>query len=146
MQQMNLKGKDHSLRFYRYGLTIQYRGCFDIAREVFDEAVKHFSSELSDDSYKFSTVESAKSLKGVYDTVINAKDRYEASRLKGGAYKWLSRLAPKIRFYGNIMDVLMQHHPEYVALAWGAMKFMLVVRCANTLKRRASADNLLGFY
>ena len=25
------------------------------------------------------------------------------------------------------MDVLVQHHPEYTALAWGAMKFVSVV-------------------
>jgi len=26
------------------------------------------------------------------------------------------------------MDVLVQHHPEYVSLAWGAMKFIFGVR------------------
>ena len=30
-------------------------------------------------------------------------------------------------YYGNIFDVFAQHHPEYVALAWGAMKFLFVV-------------------
>jgi hypothetical protein len=29
-------------------------------------------------------------------------------------------------YYANIFDVLAQHHPEYVALAWGAMKFLFV--------------------
>ena len=49
------------------------------------------------------------------------------------------------------MDVIVQHHPEYVALAWGAMKFlfkvsdpkmhalmleeMIVVRRSSTMRR-----------
>ena len=28
---------------------------------------------------------------------------------------------------GKVMDVLVQHHPEYVALAWGAMKLIFGV-------------------
>jgi len=42
-------------------------------------------------------------------------------------------------YYGNIFDVLAQHHPEYVALAWGAMKFLLVV----SLFWGERSDNLL---
>ena len=41
--------------------------------------------------------------------------------------KWLSKLSTRVNFYGNIMDVLVQHHPEYVALAWGGMKCLFVV-------------------
>lgn len=33
--------------------------------------------------------------------------------------------------YSNVLDVLVQHHPEYVSLAWGALKFVFVV--SNTL-------------
>ncbi|KAH7125898.1 hypothetical protein EDB81DRAFT_201955 [Dactylonectria macrodidyma] len=29
-------------------------------------------------------------------------------------------------FYGQILDVIAQHHPEYVSLAWGTIKFLLV--------------------
>ncbi|KAF4451241.1 hypothetical protein FALBO_16362 [Fusarium albosuccineum] len=29
-------------------------------------------------------------------------------------------------FYGQILDVLVQHHPEYVSLVWGAFKFLLL--------------------
>lgn len=31
------------------------------------------------------------------------------------------------------MDVLVQHHPEYVALAWGAMKLLFVVSLPDHL-------------
>jgi len=30
-------------------------------------------------------------------------------------------------YYGVIMDTLSQHHPEYVSLAWGAIKFLFIV-------------------
>ncbi|PVH93015.1 hypothetical protein DM02DRAFT_677122 [Periconia macrospinosa] len=31
--------------------------------------------------------------------------------------RWLTGLSDKILFYGNVFDVMVQHHPEYVALA-----------------------------
>jgi hypothetical protein len=40
---------------------------------------------------------------------------------------WRS-LSATISHYGAIMDVLVQHHPEYVSLAWGAFKFLFLVR------------------
>jgi hypothetical protein len=30
-------------------------------------------------------------------------------------------------FYSQVLDALAQHHPEYVALVWGTLKFLLVV-------------------
>lgn len=35
-------------------------------------------------------------------------------------------------YYGGVLDALSQHHPEYVALAWGAVKFVLMVRIRST--------------
>lgn len=40
---------------------------------------------------------------------------------------WLTGLSEKLLYYGNIFDTLAQHHPEYVALAWGTLKFLFVV-------------------
>lgn len=40
---------------------------------------------------------------------------------------YLADLSIKVVYYGNILDVLMQHHPEYVALAWGSFKLAFVV-------------------
>ena len=41
--------------------------------------------------------------------------------------KRLTDITAVLSFYGNVMDMLVQHHPEYVSLAWGAMKFLIVV-------------------
>ena len=42
-------------------------------------------------------------------------------------------LSEKLLYYSNVFDVLAQHHPEYVALAWGTLKFLFIV-CAVTLR------------
>ncbi|KAF7534382.1 hypothetical protein G7054_g6263 [Neopestalotiopsis clavispora] len=49
-------------------------------------------------------------------------ERRNSSKVK----LWLQKLSSKINYYGNIMDVLVQHHPEYVSLAWGTFKFLFV--------------------
>ena len=64
----------------------------------------------------------------VQSAVADAKARYVAGRQNNNVSIWLSKLSTRISYYGNIMDVLVQHHPQYAALAWGAMKFLFVVR------------------
>jgi hypothetical protein len=62
-------------------------------------------------------------------------------RVAGGAAVWadnhatideiwitVQQVSCRIMYYGKVLDVLAQHHPEYVALAWGAMKLVLMVR------------------
>lgn len=60
------------------------------------------------------------------DAINTAKKNYD-SKPSSKARKWLSILSSKVTYYGSIMDVLVQQHPEYVSLAWGAMKFLFVV-------------------
>ena len=59
--------------------------------------------------------------------VLDAKSRYDQTHQNKKVGKWLSRFSSGVQYYGNIMDVLVQQHPEYVSLAWGAMKFLFVV-------------------
>lgn len=33
-----------------------------------------------------------------------------------------------------IFDVYAQHHPEYVSLAWGTMKFLFIVSLSSILR------------
>ena len=49
------------------------------------------------------------------------------SRFRAQARVWLTRLSEKLVYYGNIFDVMAQHHPEYVSLAWGTFKLLFVV-------------------
>jgi hypothetical protein len=76
------------------------------------------------------------SVKDVVAVVETAKKDYEDnSRQQKHAdmRQSLERLSSRIMYYGKVMDTLAQHHPEYVALVWGAMKFVLMV-CQTMLK------------
>ncbi|KAF2103667.1 hypothetical protein NA57DRAFT_8357, partial [Rhizodiscina lignyota] len=48
------------------------------------------------------------------------------SKAQAKARMWLTGLSEKILYYGNIFDVLVQQHPEYVSLAWGTFKLLFV--------------------
>ncbi|PVH93721.1 hypothetical protein DM02DRAFT_732948 [Periconia macrospinosa] len=48
------------------------------------------------------------------------------SKGKAKVRVWLANLSETITHYGNIFDVLAQHHPEYVSLAWGTFKLLFV--------------------
>ncbi|CAI9636955.1 unnamed protein product [Alternaria burnsii] len=97
----------------------------NIAAESYKLATLHFGSELTQDKRKVEFAERSTTLQGLEDVVKTARDNYASSRNKKAA-KWLERFSSRIIHYGNIFDVLSQHHPEYVALAWGAMKFLFV--------------------
>ncbi|KAI0908787.1 hypothetical protein F4823DRAFT_597280 [Ustulina deusta] len=56
-------------------------------------------------------------------TILEARSKYE-SRPNSKAYTWLEKLSGRVAYYGATLDVLVQHHPEYVSLAWGAFKFL----------------------
>jgi hypothetical protein len=61
--------------------------------------------------------------------VLDAKRKYDASSgTKKKVQKALDKFSAQFMYYGAVLDVLAQHHPEYVALAWGAVKFVFVVR------------------
>jgi hypothetical protein len=64
----------------------------------------------------------------VEQAVTLAKQKYESKSPKSKARRWLSSCSTRLMYYSVIMDTLSQHHPEYVSLAWGAMKFLFIVR------------------
>jgi hypothetical protein len=101
----------------------------DPAKETFDEAIALFGAALSKDNSEAPWLSNSKatSLKDVLDCVIDAQAEYENRKQKSRLRESLSKLAERVHHYGNIMDVLVQQHPEYVALAWGAMKLLFVV-------------------
>lgn len=81
-------------------------------------------------------------MKDVEAAVLAAQDKYERGNKKPKMQTWLGRCASRIVHYGNIMDVLVQHHPEYVSLAWGTMKFLFVVSLHHAYCSQERADPL----
>ena len=62
------------------------------------------------------------------DLLRAAQDNYQGSSAQQcKARKWLVALSERVTYYGQIFDVLVQHHPEYVSLAWGTFKFVFTV-------------------
>lgn len=68
----------------------------------------------------------AASLQDVEKAVLDAKARYE-NKKQSKVRSYLADFAKRVNYYGKIMDMLAQQHPEYVSLAWGAMKLLFVV-------------------
>jgi glycogen debranching enzyme len=63
----------------------------------------------------------------VLATIQSAQANYAKRRDGSQARESLTQLSEKLMFYTGVMDVIVNQHPEYTALAWGAMKFLLIV-------------------
>lgn len=98
----------------------------NIGEEAFQEALATFAAELNFNPEKVSFASKTTSSTDVLDVVCEAQLKYQSSKTTK-AWKWLNRVSQGVVYYSNIFDVLVQHHPEYVSLAWGAMKFLFVV-------------------
>lgn len=75
---------------------------------------------MSNSTQNYTNIDEIRSL------VQDSLDRYSNEHRFPKARKWLSRTLAILHHYANIFDVFVQHNPEYVALAWGAMKFLLM--------------------
>jgi hypothetical protein len=67
----------------------------------------------------------------VQEEIKKAQEKYHLRAKDSRTRKWLSRFSSGVLYYGQIMDVLVQHHPEYVSLAWGTTKLLFVVSSRN---------------
>lgn len=118
-------------------LNLQATPGSDPAEEAFQEAVLVFQLDPHVQS-KFSSVRRLRSLNDLEAILNEARSKYERQHRDSRAGKWLSKLSARISHYGRVLDVLVQHHPEYVSLAWGAMKFLFIVsRIDQTFVRYA---------
>lgn len=98
----------------------------DPAHEAYSDAVKLFNQNLTKDECKRIWLENKTDLQSVQEAVKSAKEIWEApTNLK--ARKWLARFSERVMHYGKVMDTLANYNPEYCALAWGTMKFLLMV-------------------
>ena len=71
-------------------------------------------------------VKQATTLKDLEHVVNTVRSDYESSR-NHRLRRWLERFSSRLMHYAKVFDVLAQHHPEYVSLAWGAMKVLFIV-------------------
>ena len=101
----------------------------DIVQEAYDAANICIRAEFKDSPDVTAILSGpARSIDDVQRLVEEAQTRYHDSSKDSKVLKWLRRASSRITYYGQVLDVLAQHHPEYLALAWGTMKFILIVR------------------
>ncbi|KAF6811845.1 hypothetical protein CMUS01_13184 [Colletotrichum musicola] len=82
--------------------------------------------ELTADEYQDIQKVGHNSLKDVQTAVGAALEEYQ-KRTKGQKVRaWLASCSSRVMYYGAIFDTFAQHHPEYVSLAWGTLKFLFV--------------------
>lgn len=102
----------------------------DIAAEAYADALRYLDAEFQGNPKALqwlSTVAST-TLSDVLATSQEAEARYsQATQNKRSIKAWLQGLSKRIMLYGQVLDTLAQHHPEYVSLVWGVVKFVLMV-------------------
>ncbi|KAL8385526.1 hypothetical protein RB599_007402 [Gaeumannomyces hyphopodioides] len=106
----------------------------------------HFerSSSLSDQEKKL--VGGSCSIEDVQQVVAGLVTKYASKNDSSKTRRWLQRTSETICHYGAVLDVFVQHHPEYVSLVWGAFKllFSSVVNHAETLKLLAKSTSQIA--
>ncbi|CAD6593390.1 MAG: hypothetical protein ASARMPREDX12_007126 [Alectoria sarmentosa] len=106
--------------------------------EAFRKAKEIFTDEAGLDASRRGLWETETSMLDVHRELLRAQDVY-VSNAQCKARKWLVALSERITYYGQIFDVLVQQHPEYVSLAWGTFKFvfMAVLNHQEIIKKLA---------
>jgi hypothetical protein len=105
-------------------MLISPSGQVDVA---FQEAKKAYVDVLKRDPQKVKFLQDQTKLQDIVSIVTSLRDNYSRKQQDSKAKRWSLALSSRINYYGCIMDVLVQHHPEYVSLAWGTMKLLFVV-------------------
>ncbi|KAF2833902.1 hypothetical protein CC86DRAFT_312074 [Ophiobolus disseminans] len=119
----------------------------NIAGEAYVKAAEDLENEIRVAGCTAMWAKSHATIEDVRTTVQKVKVQYDnASKDHTGARVWLEKLSSRIMHYGKVFDTLAQHHPEYVALAWGAMKLVLmgVIERATLLEELATAFVSIG--
>jgi hypothetical protein len=98
-----------------------------IAQTAYDEALQNFKNGLGSKG-DVSWLNGQTTMAGILSVVEQARsnafsDNSKWSKISEG----LNAISSRIIYYGGVLDALSQHHPEYVSLAWGAIKFVLMV-------------------
>lgn len=117
---------------------------------IFNKALAEFSLEFSKDGKQKEWVidSTCSNFESVLASVEEARVHYEEQKGDSTIRKGLVQLSEKLYNYSNIMDVLLSQQPKYSALAWGAMKCLLLVSIpmASTICPGSSELKILDSY
>lgn len=100
---------------------------FEPAQVAYNEALAIFKHDLTKDPSKVRLADellTTSTFDDVFREVLKAKSRCESASRAPKLRECLEAFSQRVLHYSSVMDVLVQHHPEYVSLVWGAMKFI----------------------
>jgi hypothetical protein len=125
---LSAAGQEQARSSYFQAAESNFNRNRDIAAEAYKCAVQRLKAEVGVSLNAHVPIDNKASLQDVQNVVEVAKRKYEdASKEHTGTRKVLENLSVRVLHYSRIFDTLGQHHAEYVALAWGAVKIVLVV-------------------
>lgn len=128
-------------------ISLTHFSSCNIAEASFRSALKSIKDEFADDQKALEIIDSKTTIEDIQATIARIKKSYDERPGRWQATRDILRaVSERVIYYGNIFDILAQHHPEYVSLAWGTLKFVLMVRmtavirkvCTNITKRASS--------
>ncbi|CAD0031426.1 unnamed protein product [Aureobasidium pullulans] len=127
-------------------LWITPAGPTNIASEAYNSAVDAFEREL-DQAESMILLNTPTCMEDILSAIRRTQAQHGLNRSRWDkTTKWLNLASSRIVYYSGVLDALAQHHPEYVSLAWGAIKFVLmgVVNHSELLTKFATAFSEIG--
>ncbi|KAF3806906.1 hypothetical protein GCG54_00007157 [Colletotrichum gloeosporioides] len=120
-----------------------------VAEDAFRAVQRYFLQSDTLTLGEKTLVTGSHSMEDIQGLVAATLESYEAAKRSSKTRGWLQKTSDIIFRYGTILDVFVQHHPEYVSLAWGAMTLVSgrrksVVNHAETLKIVAKSTCQVG--
>jgi hypothetical protein len=103
----------------------------DSAQAAFDKALQLVRSDHPD-SIPEAWLDGIHTIVDVEEELQRVRRKYEA-KPKSAIRRLLGNFSLTMMHYTKILDMLVQHHPEYVSLAWGTTKLLFVVSFAQFL-------------
>ncbi|KAG9230239.1 hypothetical protein BJ875DRAFT_472762 [Amylocarpus encephaloides] len=130
LDKVNLNGQN-TMEVANRGPANQQRNRSNPSEAILDRAyrdsIKLFQQKLTKAEYKRIWAGSTTGISEVQEALQNAKTSYDERKAKqSGIRTLLSLFSSRLLYYGVVLDTVAQHHPEYVSLAWGTIKFIFI--------------------
>ena len=110
----------------------------DIEKAAYEDAIKRLEEEFKGSPKKLAwlkqitsssstAADGSKAFDDLLATTREAEAKYNRERSsRKSVSQFMSNLSTRIMHYSKILDTLSNHHPEYVSLVWGLVKFVLM--------------------
>lgn len=99
-----------------------------MAREAYTTALESLKQEVGKDGQWLAQHNSIQDILAVATEAQTQHIKSASSSKTKAVSLWLEAISSRVVYYGSVVDTLVQQHPEYLSLAWGAIKFVMTVR------------------